>query len=214
MPVEKPEAPVVIPCTMCATSTHHQVIHRVERSGGDCEIPFYWNTEHQVVECQGCKSLSFRYIATDSDSHFGPADSDYFIEEQLYPYRVEGRRVLEDTHYLPSNVRRVYSETQRALAGEQPVLTGIGIRAIIEAVCTDMEAGGGNLQERIDDLVHKGLLTADGASVLHKLRSLGNEAVHEVKPHKVGQLSLAMDVVDHLLQGAYIFPEKANSTFM
>ncbi|MRR37470.1 DUF4145 domain-containing protein, partial [bacterium] len=59
----------------------------------------------------------------------------------------------------------------------------------------------------------KGLLTGDGAQILHRLRVLGNDAAHEVKPHTAEQLALAMDVVEHLLQGAYIFPGKARHTF-
>jgi hypothetical protein len=42
---------------------------------------------------------------------------------------------------------------------------------------------------------------------------LGNRAAHDVEPHNVEQLSLAMDAVEHLLEGAYIFPKKMRSTF-
>ncbi|WP_305800612.1 hypothetical protein, partial [Thiolapillus sp.] len=39
-----------------------------------------------------------------------------------------------------------------------------------------------------------------------ELRTLGNEAAHEVKPHNNATLTLALDVIDHLLKGVYILP--------
>ena len=39
-----------------------------------------------------------------------------------------------------------------------------------------------------------------------ELRTLGNEAAHEVKPHNNATLALALDVIDHLIKGVYILP--------
>ncbi len=96
---------------------------------------------------------------------------------------------------------------------EQPVLAGIGIRALVERICKDKQAPGGNLVEKINDLVKLGVLTQDGATILHKIRTLGNDAAHEVKPHKPEQLRLALDVCEHLLQGVYLLPHHAKQTF-
>jgi hypothetical protein len=92
-------------------------------------------------------------------------------------------------------------------------LAGIGIRAIVETVCKDKESSGRNLASKIDDLVTQGVLTRDGANILHKLRTLGNESAHEVTPHDNVQLGLALDVVDHLLTGVYILPHHARAKF-
>jgi len=93
------------------------------------------------------------------------------------------------------------------------ILSGIGIRAIVEAVCKEKKTTGKNLQERIDDLVKKQLLTPASAEILHNLRVLGNKASHEVKPHNAEQLAVAMDVIDHLLMDAYILPLKVEKVF-
>ena len=53
-----------------------------------------------------------------------------------------------------------------------------------------------------------GVLTKTDAAVLHEIRSMGNEAAHESKPHSDEQLSLAMEVVEHLLKSVYIIPFK------
>lgn len=204
---------IVIPCPTCATDTHHTLLHSVRRSDGDEYNNFWWEDEHQIVECDGCKTVSFRHLYTDSDSIApdGGGGAYHEVTEALYPPRVAGRQSLREVFYLPVNIRRIYTETQLALVNDAPVLVGIGVRAIIETVCKDLQAQGDSLQARIDDLVNKQLLAQSGADVLHKLRVLGNDSAHEVKPHSSRQLALAMDVVEHLLQGAYVFPEKAKS---
>ncbi len=66
---------------------------------------------------------------------------------------------------------------------------------------------------KIDDLVVKQILTTTGSKTLHKIRSLGNDAAHEVKPHNEKQLGLAMDVVEHVLNDVYILPTKVEAEF-
>jgi len=93
------------------------------------------------------------------------------------------------------------------------VLSGIGIRALIETISKERNASGKDLMEKINDLVVQGVLTKDGADIFHKLRVLGNKAAHEVKPHSRDQLNLALDVVEHLLQGVYILLHHAKRKF-
>jgi hypothetical protein len=90
-----------------------------------------------------------------------------------------------------------------------PVLAGIVIRAIVETVCKEKGASGGNLEQKIDHLAAMNLITSDGARILHSLRVLGNKAAHEVKPHTQKELSVAFAVLEHLLQTVYIIPELA-----
>jgi len=54
-----------------------------------------------------------------------------------------------------------------------------------------------------------GVLTKDGADILHSLRNMGNDAAHEVKPHSEVELNVAFDVVENLLENVYLLPQKA-----
>jgi hypothetical protein len=63
---------------------------------------------------------------------------------------------------------------------------------------------------------HKVLASVDSDGEEHcggKIRTLGNDAAHEVKPHKPKQLSLALDVCEHLMKGVYLLPHYAEETF-
>jgi hypothetical protein len=80
---------------------------------------------------------------------------------------------MKDNHLLPASVQRIYDESIKAINKDQPVLTGIGIRVLVEVVAT-----GSNLSGRINSLVSLGVLTPDGAAILHTIRTLGNDAAH------------------------------------
>ena len=58
----------------------------------------------------------------------------------------------------------------------------------------------------IDNLVGKGKLLEGDAAILQKLRVMGNKAAHEVKPHRIRGLRVALEIVEHLLSGIYINP--------
>lgn len=205
---------VKVACKKCARDTNHLVLKSVEESGSEPmepDIDFYWSTTYQIIQCQGCDTISFRSLSSNSED-FGPT-GEVFEQEALYPSRTEGREVISDAHILPSELERIYQETVNVLNGNQPVLSGIGIRAIIETVSKEKNATGKDLCEKINNLVATGVLTKDGADILHKLRVLGNKAAHEVKAHSSTELNLAMDVVEHLLQAVYILPFHAKRMF-
>jgi hypothetical protein len=212
---ETKDAKLLVSCGQCKRKTNHVVLvsadlSGTEEMGHDYEV--HWSSNHQIVQCLGCDTISFRkanHNSQDSPIQIGPDEWEYDIYEELYPNRNEGRVPIKDFHLLPVDIERIYAETLKAMNGDQPVLSGIGIRALIETITKERSANGKDLIKKINDLVTQGVLTKDGADILHKLRVLGNNAAHEVKPHSADQLNLAMDVIEHLLQGVYILPHHA-----
>ncbi|HZS08236.1 MAG TPA: DUF4145 domain-containing protein [Blastocatellia bacterium] len=200
-----------LPCGRCLFETYHKVVMSIDVDGEARDWDYSYTNKYQIVQCQGCRTFSFRYYHTNSEDFFHDDEGGtlYAVTQNLYPSRVAGRQKLNHTHFLPPSVASVYEETHSALCNKLPVLAGIGIRALIETVCKEKAASGHNLEQRIDGLVGMGVLTSEGAEILHSLRILGNEAAHEVKPHSETTLGTAMDVVEHLLQGVYILPKVA-----
>ncbi len=205
---------VFLDCPRCKVNTKHAVERAVEWSGFDEEdCVHYWEVA-QIIRCNGCDNLSFRLLEGDSmntDHHGDPIES-----QKLYPERVN--RSLADELYLrhdvydiPPIIQTVYRETLSAVQHDLSTLAGIGIRAIIEATCQDLKAKKGNLEKKIDQLVSMALLTPAGAEILHGIRLLGNEAAHEMKAPKKGQIIAALKVIDHLLLGVYVLPQEASS---
>lgn len=203
-----------LPCPRCAAATLHNVIRSAECRESFNEGHITELDDFQIVECQGCKQMSFRKTHSSSEDEWYEEDNGDFgpiVREELYPRRVGNRKELRSIHLLPPTVGRLYRETLSAIANKSNVLAGIGLRALVEAVCKERNASGGNLERRIDNLVTQGVLTADGANILHSLRLIGNKAAHEAAPPKEADLLLALDVVEHLLNSVYLLPKQAAS---
>ena len=211
-------AKIDVACGVCKRSTKHKILSDIHLSGRKdiSEYEFYdWNNEYQIIQCQGCEAVAFRQTHENSEDYYQVShdEIEYAKSIDVYPNPEGGRQPLDDEYLLPSNLNRIYSETIKSLNSNHSVLTGIGIRAVVETICKDKNSRGRDLFAKINDLVTQGVLTQDGADILHKLRSLGNQAAHEVKPHDNVQLGLAMDVIDHLIQGVYILPHHAKFKF-
>jgi hypothetical protein len=196
-------------CGKCLGETRHKVLQSVEVKGEDPRWDYEYRDNYQIVQCLGCDSISFRFGHSDSETFIYDEENNEMIHTEsveIYPSRVAGRHKLRQAHFLPQAVSRIYDETHSALSNKQPILAGVGIRALVETVCNEKAAAGSSLESKIDDLVTKGVLTQTGAETLHSMRILGNEAAHEVKPHSETTLNLAMDVVEHLLNDVYVLP--------
>ncbi len=207
-----------VSCIQCDGKTHHRVLVSADIEGSDDNglDVVNWTRNNQIVQCGGCKTISFRTMSSNSeDWHALPNGEAYYTEyETLYPPRIPGRKGLgDDVRFLPHGLYGIYEETLKALLSDSPVLTGIGLRALVESVCKEKAAEGRNLYQQIEGLEKAGVLTPGGKKILHKIRTLGNDAAHEVKPHSDSQLAVAMDVIEHLLKDVYILPKKTAAEF-
>ena len=203
-------------CRECSRETLHSIVASFNESGSediDGKHSVEWNCDSQTIQCLGCETVSFRTVSTFSEDvgydHEGP----YYPETiKYYPGRSEGIKSIE-TQFLPRKIQEIYKETILSIENEQYVLAGIGIRAIVETVCKDLQAEGDNLYQKINSLKEQSIVTAEGTDTLHKLRVLGNDAAHEVKAHDSRQLELAMRIIEHMLDGTYIIPRKVEHVF-
>jgi hypothetical protein len=203
-------------CKACSGLTLHSVVSSFDENGSeDCGggNSVDWNSKNQTIQCLGCQTVSFRTVSTFSEDMEYDHDGPYNPETiKYYPGRVEGVKTLE-SHLLPHTIQQIYKETVLSLENEQFILAGIGIRAIVETICKDLESEGRDLYNKINALKDRSIVTQEGADTLHKLRVLGNSAAHEVKAHNSQQLELALQIIEHMLEGTYIIPARVESVF-
>ncbi|MBU1230261.1 MAG: DUF4145 domain-containing protein [Proteobacteria bacterium] len=208
-----------IHCPHCENDTYHKIMAHVrcierqnyydepyeglEPGGGDSVNSVDFCEDFYTIQCGGCRKVSVYLTQVFSED-------DGWMGTKLFPIEPTPSRQLFDSEgVLPPKVARIYNEAVKALDSQLPVLAGVGIRAVLETVCKECDAKGRDLEKRIDAMVEKGLITKDGAGILHSLRILGNAAAHDVEPHSLGELNAAFDVIDHLLQGVYTIPARA-----
>lgn len=170
-----------VECVNCQVTTFHRVLASAETIHGIADDTGRVLNDHQIIQCQGCKNISFRNLWGIADTG---ASQPMTETVNLFPPRRDRskRTRMLGVQYLPKSILPIYFETLEALNGRQPILAGVGIRALVESVCKHKRAAGRNLEKKIDSLAAKGLLSVKDTKILQKLRHLGNRAAHVLKP--------------------------------
>jgi hypothetical protein len=126
---------------------------------------------------------------------------------KTYPLGSTERKPMDDGHELPAKVQLIYKEIIGSMNAQLPVLSGVGLRALIESICRDQEISGSNLEKLIDGLATSGVLSKAQADILHTHRFLGNVAAHEITSAKPRELVAALEIAENILRTIYVLPK-------
>ena len=210
-------------CTECNRETQHIVRQSFYDYWKSDDHPQHFvdgGTDYQIIECQGCRTISFR-----SEGWFSEENG---ISIQLFPKRSSHTRPKKDLYEVPRQLRRIYHEVIESFNNDLLISCSAGLRAIIEGICSEKNIKNGeveipdgkgtkkivrksNLQGKIAGLAEKNILTKSNADILHEHRFLGNEALHELSQPSVSELRLAIEIIEHLLENIYELPSKAKN---
>lgn len=119
-------------CPDCDRETAHKTMAGVILNYADDENDmesFYVTENHQIIKCNGCHLIRYKEEYYDSECY-----SPDKPEISIYPVK---RKAL-DQFDIPEFLRKIYIETNYALASELAILAGIGLRSMVEAICKDL----------------------------------------------------------------------------
>lgn len=191
-------------CGSCGGEKNHRVIAKREVRSDD-EAPYHWGEDHYFCQCAGCDAYCYavaEYTEDDYDNYTG----EMLYRWKTYPFSKNARKPIDDLDDFPQKVKLIYQETVGALSAQLPVLTAIGLRAIIEAICVDQGVTGGNLENKIDGLASSGVLSFAQAKILHSHRFLGNIAAHDIVSANPRELIAALEIAEAMLKTIYVLP--------
>ena len=196
-------------CRDCCKKTNHTVLSEHTESHRE---EYNCNISYQILQCLGCDTKSFRQVFYDLEAAYPTYDDLWEVPEDVtvYPKAVEGHKEIQNLWELPDIVKTIYSEVLIALREDSKVLAGLGLRAAVEAVCNDLQIPGRYLEVRINKLASSGYISKNDADRLHGIRFMGNDAAHDIKTPKGTALSVALQIVEHLIASVYILEKKAN----
>jgi hypothetical protein len=214
---------------MCKRPTEHLVLQSIDVDGSenvsrpqDELQTIDWSDNYQVIQCQGCKTISFRHV-----NWFSEYVDEYWDGKSvfLYPNRSENTLPLKEFYNLPTKLRRIYRETIDCFNNDCNTMCAVALRAIIEGICADRNVKDGpvkiikngsevvvrkrDLVGKIAGLFEKGILTNTNAEILHEHRYLGNDAVHKLSLPSTEELRLAIEIIEHVIESLYEIPVKA-----
>lgn len=207
-------------CSNCNRATNQEVLKQ-EFVHNEDETGWWDETHYQIIKCMGCDEISFRKLYDDISLQ--QSDFENSTVEELFPKRGLHSRPIKNYRNLSSDIKKVYRETIDAYNNDLTLLCGIGIRAIIEGICIDKSITEGSyinsisgktiisksLDGKIHGLASKGFLTSESAEILHELRFLGNAAVHQLSTPSTSDLSIAIDIIELVIENIYEVMHKA-----
>ncbi|HBY19780.1 hypothetical protein A2380_03650 [candidate division WWE3 bacterium RIFOXYB1_FULL_43_24] len=201
-----------IMCKACQQETWHNVINEYEKFGTSDDGDIWDSTTFLTLRCLGCDNicLLIRYVSSeDVDPQTGDPD----ITESVHPTPFRSDRELVNGYFsIPKDVRTIYEETIKSFNAGMLILTAIGVRTTIEAISIQQDIKVQGINTKIDEMVHKNIITRDGAVLLMLVKDIGNLATHEIKKHHKDDLSLCIDVIEDIIRNLYIHPQKAKLT--
>jgi hypothetical protein len=210
-------------CIGCKHVTNHNILFEKDQNYYEEDGGWWEQHNYQIVQCQGCDSISFRELYTDIslDQNSDYTGDDRYVET-LFPKRSLHTLPIKNLLNTPLNIKRIYRESIDAYNNDLSILCCVGLRAIIEGICKDKGIQKGeittskgvkrisrDLDGKINGLVATGFLTSQNSEALHDLRFLGNEAVHELTGPSIHDLAIAIKIVEHLIDTIYEMQRKA-----
>lgn len=203
--------PIKVPCRECNIKTLHDILcESTER--GDEDYDFY--STYQVIQCRGCQTKGFRHYSADYEQGYPVSETEWEFPEtsETYPKFDSDHRPLDNMYEVPDVVRSIYFETRLAIKEDALTLASLGLRGTVEAICNDLKITGSNLASRITKLSSQGLISKKDAERLHAIRFLGNDAAHEIKKPKRTQITVAVKIIDHLINSIYLLEKEADGS--
>ena len=158
-------------CGRCGRDTNHHIL--CERSeGSKKDDDYHWGIDHYFVQCAGCDNYCYALSRWDEDD-WDPYSGEVTIHWDTYPVSKGQRPSIDDSDELPNKVNIIYREVIASINSNLHILSAIGLRTLIEAICKDRGVEGKNLEVLIDALARNGILSTDQAKILN--RKLGTD---------------------------------------
>lgn len=216
---------VVCLCGSCNRSTRHEIKCSYDQIGNEYDRiagwSVDWSNRYQIIQCQGCETISFRHTNWCSEV----VDFDYDgTSEELYPKRTKNELPRRDFHQVPHKILSLYREAISCFNFGGALLCAAGLRSIVEAICADQNVEDGpvmvgegdaselkrrrTLEGKIAGLHERRILDEQSMKTLHEHRYLGNSALHELSRPTEEMLRLAIEIIEHMLHHLYEIPAK------
>ncbi|NDY58371.1 DUF4145 domain-containing protein [Desulfovibrio sulfodismutans] len=215
----------VIFCNRCKQDTKHIIKSSLVTNGNDQindDFIFYWSENVEILKCNGCGTTTV--MVEESNSEELPWKDGAYPHIVYFPNREDGYIQVIEKGFLPWKIQKIYSETIECYRHGLVVLCVAGIRATLEGVCQDRNVKDGivkrkrkgvyvdrkinNLEGKINGMCEAGFVSKRNIDILHTLRIVGNDAVHELSVLEKVKVEAAISILNHILTDVYVLPEK------
>jgi hypothetical protein len=199
-------------CNDCGKETNSRILFKYQQAedilDDDDEVIETFNYNYFTIQCLGCNYVSFISEMKIPDNKKGIHTVRQTYSEPSNKKEKDEHSFLTDKECraLPPMVRNVYEEVEEIFLYDTPILSGIGLRTMLESICVHQNIKGRNLKDKIDNLHRDGLIASKDLPVLHNLREIGNITVHQIKRPNQKTLDYSLEILNHTLKSLYVIP--------
>lgn len=192
-------------CNRCGRETRHGVRASYSRSSQDYVEPADAEFEERetvdILECQGCEHLVVRRLL--QHEVYGEAT-------EFYPPPIS-RPMPRWKMKIPATIGALLEEVYRALQADSPRLATMGARTILDLVIVEQVGDRGNFPQKLEELEKRGFVGGMNREFLAAALDAGSAVAHRGLAPSSPQLHHVMDIVENLLETAYVLPEAADT---
>lgn len=193
-------------CMHCGNETlMNKIVSK--RQNWDEGYGYYGFDDTILLQCPVCEKMTL--IQECYDSSFGcyideyGNEKDYIEEIQLYPEK------NISFNNVPKEIKNTY-ESALKIKNVTPDISLIALRKTLELICNHQDATGNNLENKINDLCTKGILSTKLKDVSKITKKFGNIGAHQVINIKKKELDYLFDFVKYILEYLYEIPYQIN----
>jgi hypothetical protein len=191
--------------------TTHTVVHRNERLVGIPDSEHSYNERWELIQCRGCDTISAHRLAWEIPDH---------VLEHFYPARFVWRRPdwlekLTDLQVPRGQIfpaidlgplKSLLDETYQAYDNDLPVMTAMGVRAVLDMAMTHLVGDKGTFPAKLAACEQQGFLSTSEQDRLSTVLNMGSAAAHRGFTPSSGDISTLLQVMEHLVESAFVHP--------
>lgn len=194
-------------CRTCQRETGHWPIANGQVKGSQKKLQRGESSfqTFQVVQCRDCRSTTY---CIDTKIHPGSMVGDSYVQKTDYypplPLRIRPNWLSE----LTENYRNILNEVYSALDNSLFRLASAGTRTVIDCLITDQIGDIGGFEEKVKELVNKGIIDADERDILLTLIDAGSASMHRSFNPSEDLIKDMMDILEKILFKVCIEPKE------
>jgi Domain of unknown function (DUF4145) len=191
-------------CNRCKNRTRHILVGSKEYRYVEEDEPSEWGI-YRMWSCAGCDACTLEdYYSAD---YMPDENGEPVFDSVFSPKRAHLVRPARPFMLLPQKLNRLYREIITSHNENLPLLCSAGLRALVEGISADKGITGRNLEDKIEGMTT--LLPKNIVANLHNFRFMGNKAVHELESPTEFEITLALNVIEDILNFLYDLDYKA-----
>jgi hypothetical protein len=204
-------------CNNCGPFINHHILSKEERHWDDDDARIDGTNVYFLLECCGCERISLRH---DSWNSYETDEQGHEITTTVYYPPAIWRKMpewLSDWRgpfalNLNNPISRLMKEVYSALQNDQPALSAMGIRALIEHVMTEQIGDTGSIGGNIGKFIDDGFVAPKSAPLFREfLIESGHAAMHRGYFPKSADILAMLDIAESLIEAIYVHPRRAKN---